>query len=369
MDLNKKDAEEGLLEDGLQKIVIVRQESKQKQNLPVISVVDVLLSVLIVTPLVVFTWRGIWGFMDIHGDKFPLSVSFILGITIHIVLAVSQDHLHSAIVQSDKHWSLKIVSHFLRRFYTYVFLTITVLHWRGCWGLLDLLFDIRFTAEGVAKKEGSLWMILLCGLCFTTLISIKGLRNATAPPFAICIDKGNYVFRFPTMFRKKTKHSLGLTILDAMFSVAVMGNLVVSFWRGLWVITDILLLPDNFLWSSWMSLILGIIIVGLVYRLQNFFKTLCAKLTGVPKIIAADTYIVMSILATILYWRGIWSLSIIYIIPIIIGCSNTLLVRGVYKDAKEPNGECVVFPCKFLEITLAQENIIEAEESNDTSKA
>lgn len=30
------------------------------------------------------------------------------------------------------------------------------------------------------------------------------------------------------------------------------------------------------------------------------------------------------------------------------GCSNTLLVRGVSIDAEEPDGKCVVFPCYYL---------------------
>lgn len=37
------------------------------------------------------------------------------------------------------------------------------------------------------------------------------------------------------------------------------------------------------------------------------------------------------------------------------GCSNTLLVRGVYIDAEEQNGKCVVFPCYYLR-TIFQED-------------
>lgn len=46
---------------------------------------------------------------------------------------------------------------------------------------------------------------------------------------------------------------------------------------------------------------------------------------------------------------------------VVLNCSNSMLVRGVYKDGKEPNGECVVFPCHYLRIILEQED---SDESN-----
>lgn len=46
---------------------------------------------------------------------------------------------------------------------------------------------------------------------------------------------------------------------------------------------------------------------------------------------------------------------------VVLNCSNSVLVRGVYKDGKEPNGECVVFPCHYLRIILEQED---SDESN-----
>lgn len=39
------------------------------------------------------------------------------------------------------------------------------------------------------------------------------------------------------------------------------------------------------------------------------------------------------------------------------GCANTLLVRGVYIDAEEPNGKCVVFPCYYLRAIFQQDKL------------
>ncbi|KAJ8942217.1 hypothetical protein NQ314_010117 [Rhamnusium bicolor] len=43
------------------------------------------------------------------------------------------------------------------------------------------------------------------------------------------------------------------------------------------------------------------------------------------------------------------------IILILLGCSNSLLVRGVYIDAEEPAGKCVMFPCYYLRVIFQGE--------------
>ena len=42
-------------------------------------------------------------------------------------------------------------------------------------------------------------------------------------------------------------------------------------------------------------------------------------------------------------------------ILICMGCSNSVLVRGVCVDCEEPDGTCVVFPCNYLRVILNQE--------------
>lgn len=38
-------------------------------------------------------------------------------------------------------------------------------------------------------------------------------------------------------------------------------------------------------------------------------------------------------------------------------CSNSLLVRGVYIDAEEPAGKCVVFPIYYLRLIFQHERL------------
>lgn len=47
----------------------------------------------------------------------------------------------------------------------------------------------------------------------------------------------------------------GLYILDCLFSVLVIGALVVFVWRGVWILCDLLIYPDDFVQSSWASMV------------------------------------------------------------------------------------------------------------------
>lgn len=51
-----------------------------------------------------------------------------------------------------------------------------------------------------------------------------------------------------------------------------------------------------------------------------------------------------------------WSTHIVFLVLLILlKCSNSVLVRGVYIDAEEPGGKCVVFPCYYLRLYFQNE--------------
>lgn len=61
-----------------------------------------------------------------------------------------------------------------------------------------------------------------------------------------------------------------LYILDCLFSVLIVGTLVVFVWRGAWVLIDIYLFPENEAWSAWASLVsVQIIIITLTTQSLN----------------------------------------------------------------------------------------------------
>lgn len=44
-----------------------------------------------------------------------------------------------------------------------------------------------------------------------------------------------------------------------------------------------------------------------------------------------------------------------FIILALLNCSNTVLVRGVYIDAEEPEGQCVIFPIYYIRLFFQKE--------------
>jgi len=46
-----------------------------------------------------------------------------------------------------------------------------------------------------------------------------------------------------------------LYVLDCLFSVLIVGTLVVFVWRGAWTILDLCLYPSHQNWSAWTSMV------------------------------------------------------------------------------------------------------------------
>lgn len=58
----------------------------------------------------------------------------------------------------------------------------------------------------------------------------------------------------------------------------------------------------------------------------------------------------------------------------LLNCSNSLLVRGVFVDAEEPAGQCVIFPVYYVRLffqkerTKKRQRMLEALEKGDLTK-
>ncbi|KAF5295362.1 hypothetical protein FQR65_LT01552 [Abscondita terminalis] len=327
-------------------------------------VLDTLLSSVVIGPIIVGYWRSIWELVQlyVYPDNILISaiISTIIGISGHIVFTVAQ-HFFAKHFHPDNN---RILFYVVSRFYTLCFAFICVNGWRGPWLLLDIYTEFELPA-----------------IVFTTLIGVvalailRALRNISATPFSIVTDQVKGYFEVVTMFKTSIEERTSLYILDCLFSVLVIGTLVVFVWRGAWVLLDIYLFPDDVVWSSWASLIFGYSIVAMAFLLQPIMRWLCDRITGIPRIIAADIFLLFSFVGTVNVWRGIWNLLNIYFMPenrelsswithwvclvllILLKCSNTLLVRGVYIDAEEHAGKCVVFPIYYLRLIFQHERV------------
>ncbi|XP_056641897.1 uncharacterized protein LOC130448495 [Diorhabda sublineata] len=344
----------------------------------ILTILDLSFSLFVICPCVVGYWRGVWLLMDIYLVDFSPSqsglISVIIGLIGHGVFTCFQKFFEEKL-HPDKN---RVLYYVLSRLYTLCFGFTCVNGWRGPWELLDIPY-----------KTDVMSICATTGVGIVALLSMRGLRNVIAPPFVIVCDDVQGYFEVATMFRTMGERT-SLYILDCLFSIVIVGTLVVFVWRGVWLLVDVFLFPDDYLFSNWSSLVLGYFSVGIAFLLQPAMKYLCERLTGVSRLLVADIFILFALFGTVNVWRGIWNLLNIYFLPdnlelsgwithwvslivlFLCRCSNSLLVRGVYIDAEEPGGECAVFPCYYLRIIFMKKKLkkmnLNAYNLNDTIK-
>ncbi|XP_055600468.1 uncharacterized protein LOC129749513 isoform X2 [Uranotaenia lowii] len=326
---------------------------------------DTLVSLFVISPLVVSHWRGTWDYMDQKKEYFPPWQCFLSGSLLHTFFALLRGPLQAvfSVPSNGEKSRWKTVRRFVVfKVYTYVFSISCIMHWRGGWNVMEMYLDYDLTPA-----------LVISGICLVPLLLMRAARNLLAPPFIIVTDHKEFVFNFPTRFRIEGSKEPLLYILDCMFSVLVIGSLVVFVWRGFWVLLDTQLFPEDRALSAWASVLIGYGVTGVTFSLQPAMRWACDRLNGVWRVVVADLFLFFSFLGTINVWRGVWHVLDHYFLPenrllsdwithivsllllILLNCSNSVLVRGVYIDAEEPAGECVVFPVYYIRLFFQKE--------------
>ncbi|XP_005189398.2 uncharacterized protein LOC101888447 [Musca domestica] len=328
-----------------------------------LETLDVLLSCFVVAPCVIAYWRGTWELIGvlIFPQNIPLSAlcSFLIGGIGHFVFTLTQrffiDHIHP-----DKH---RLTYYVISRCYTFVFGIVCVNMWRGSWVLCDWL----------TSASSLIIICIVTSVAVLFLIATRTVRNLGAAPYSVIMDHKSDYFDVETMFKIAGFQQPGLYVMDTLFSIFVIGTLVVIAWRGLWGIMDLTVYPGEKAKSAWSSLIMGYVTVGFTFVLHPFVRWVCKRIDGIFKLIFCDVYYFAEFFGAVNAWRGIWNLLDVYVypdnlilsywlthvIPFLIlaalKCSNSILVRGVYLDADGVGGECVDIPIHYVRLHFERE--------------
>ncbi|XP_049868396.1 uncharacterized protein LOC126368436 isoform X2 [Pectinophora gossypiella] len=335
--------------------------SGSRTHAALLELADAAFASTVVAPAVVTYWKSTWTLMDLFvlpdSPVASAAACAAFGLTCGLLFCVFQSQL-SKYLNPDRG---RLTYYVLSRGYTYVAAVACVGAWRGVWNLLN-----------ECTGDSARTLLSTTAAATLSLAALRALRNICAAPFAVAVDAPQDYFDVPTMFRTSSRET-ALYVLDCVFSVSVVGSLVVFVWRGSWALLDIFLFPGDPLKSCWSSLIVGYALVVATFALQAPVRWAAARLHGAPRLLLADVYHLLSFFATVNVWRGVWGLLDIYFFPdtpklsnwcshaisicllILLNCSNSILVRGVYIDAEEPAGECVVFPCHYLRIFFHKE--------------
>ncbi|XP_012253514.2 uncharacterized protein LOC105684613 isoform X2 [Athalia rosae] len=335
----------------------LENRSSNSVHYTILTVLDTIFSTCVAAPAVVGYWRGTWELSDVYiypdNEVISCIVSIIIGFSGFFVFNVTQ-HFLDEFFHPDKHR----LSYYLgSRCYTALFGFCCVNVWRGVWQALDL-------ATGLLPST----VFATTGIGLLALALLRALRNIAAPPISLSVDSCPGYFVVPTMFRVDNTRNWSLYVLDCAFSVGVIGTLVVFAWRGSWVIFDLYLYPDNPEYSAVGSVVIGYAIVVIMFSLQPVMRYACARLKGLPRIIAVDIFLLISFIGAVNVWRGVWNCLGLWFLPdepelscwitllgcftllVLLNCSNSILVRGVYIDAEEDDEKCAAFPCHYLRL-------------------
>jgi succinate dehydrogenase hydrophobic anchor subunit len=135
-----------------------------------------------------------------------------------------------------------------------------------------------------------------------------------------------------------------LYLTDMFISAFIITPFVNVHWRGAWDLLDIYLLPTNERISAVISLSIGLFILYVIYLIQNslqvFYEKYRNKLFGQ---IMTRLYTLITALAYINQWRGLWSLldstsNIWYhlLIETVISIVILLLMKSIYNLNSAP---------------------------------
>ena len=101
--------------------------------------------------------------------------------------------------------------------------------------------------------------------------------------------------------------------MDITFTVAVINSVNVVFWRCVWELQDLLILPDDEETSAIVSLVAGYVLVVLCYTLQYPFDMLSRRLRKIEGrcaflclLLLSMVFTFLAALTSITVWRGFW---------------------------------------------------------------
>ncbi|KAH8248785.1 hypothetical protein KR032_003231 [Drosophila birchii] len=328
-----------------------------------LEILDMMLSCLVVAPCVIAYWRGTWELMGVYlfPKSLPLSAmaSFLIGGLGHFLFTITQNFFKEHIHPDRRRLTYYTVS----RIYTAIFGIVCVNMWRGAWLLCDWLTSV----------DSLIIVCVVTAISLIFLVATRTLRNLGAAPYTVTMDHKSDYFEVDTMFKIPGFHQPGLYVLDTLFSVFVIGSLVVIAWRGVWGIFDLLLFPKDKAKSAWGSLLIGYLTVAVTFLIHPLMRYVCRRISGIFKLIICDIYYLMTFFGAVNAWRGIWNLLDVYlypenkllsfwlthIIPFLllaaIKCSNSILVRGVFIDGEGVGAESVDIPINYVKLHFLRE--------------
>jgi len=289
-------------------------------------IVDILFSLFFVGPFTVLYWRGTFvGLYNLFLADVKLSNTWIpalflygVGLSMKILIDLTKEFLRDSI--TVRGWWIQTI---VKLVIIYLDALFGVWLWLGCFNILYFLFP------------GMLWYQLFSVLLMSSLlmISLQAFKCTAGTPLTIITDTINNVFS-PSRYFRDTDDAPGVLkiILDTLYTHAVVHTLVIWCWWSMWELENkYILLPceivikDSKAWDSVLiAFVLSIIVFSINKMVKNHIrnKSSCSFVISILVSFAA-------FLASLNFWRGLWSVYDFYFFPNISQDINYLISHVV----------------------------------------
>lgn len=150
---------------------------------------DVCISLLVIFPLVIGFWRGVWNLTHYYSNLYDVEpwLSVGLGYAIPFVLYWFQEPLRKHVHPRKMNF---IVFYITSRYLLFLHSFGCVNQWRGLWALMDIHTGTDTFSATVSLVVGVAFSILLKTFC-----------NALAPPLFLAVDEAYSIHDCPLRFR------------------------------------------------------------------------------------------------------------------------------------------------------------------------
>ncbi|RNA07794.1 hypothetical protein BpHYR1_018494 [Brachionus plicatilis] len=276
-----------------------KEEIRRRFIYNILHSIDVLLSILLFSPLVAIYWYCTWSLIDDYfykeSPKISNFLSWILGLSILFPGYVFQRDLQNLYEYLNNFETIGYMLQVtMRVVYIYAITIGVILEWRSVWNLMDIyLFE---------SWKISFVFAILCIMFFCVTKSTHQLINT---PFILYMDD------YDLFFTTESKHQLPFPNyskygVDFLFSEIVECIALVGGWRGIEVAYDNSIFAQNEHMSIAGSFLISHSIYLFIAVVQTFIFRKFSRAKFLTRIAAEDLIYILMFFSAVLSWKFYW---------------------------------------------------------------
>jgi len=291
------------------------------------SALDLLYSLLFVGPLTVLFWRGTFNAIsdiafrdlpDFASRWYPALILYVIGTSMKIIVDLTKHSLRETLINKGQ-----CLQTFTSMVLIYLDAFFGVLMWVGGFNLLYVFPSFYW--------YGLTGLLIIAS---SILMFIRAFHCTGSIPLNVYTDEFENVFNPSNYFGSKLDNTCSLkVILDTIFSYSVVHTLVICCWCSMWELENrYILFPCEITVKdskAWDSVVLSYFLVFVVVAINNSVKEMKEEDGQVSKTVATNFTAFLAFLASVNFWRGIWSLMDFYFFPNMDIWENLLLAHIV----------------------------------------